>query len=128
MLLDTHVVLWLLTDDRRLGASARERIEDATAVHVSTGALWEIAIKNELGRLEVPDHLPELIERSGLHWLPVATEHAWGIRDTTGLPHRDPFDRLFATQARIEGLPLLTADRALLGAAVPGLTVLDARH
>ncbi|MDN5895514.1 MAG: type II toxin-antitoxin system VapC family toxin [Nocardioides sp.] len=128
MLLDTHVVLWLLTDDPQLGVRSRAQIEEATAVHVSTGTLWEIAIKNDLGRLDVPDQLPDLIETSGLRWLPVSAGHAWAVRDTTGLPHRDPFDRLFATQARIEELPLLTADRALLGADVTGLVTVDARQ
>lgn len=128
MLLDTHVVLWLLTDDARIGAKARERLAAAVALHVSTASLWEIAIKRELGRLRVPDDLPDLIHRSGLQWLAITARHAWSVLDVAGLPPRDPFDRLLAAQARVEGMPLMTADRALLAADVPGVVMLEARR
>ena len=128
MLLDTHVVLWLLTDDARIGAKARESLSAAVALHVSTASLWEIAIKRLLGRLRVPDDLPELIHRSGLQWLAITARHAWSVLDVEGLPHRDPFDRLLAAQARVEGMPLITADRALLAADVPGVVMVEARR
>lgn len=128
MLLDSHVLLWLLVDDPRLGPKARERMATSAVVHVSAASLWEIAVKTELGRLEVPDDLPRLVEEAGLQWLPITSGHAWSTRQVTGLPHRDPFDRLLVTQAREEEMPLLTADRALLAAEIPGVTMLEARH
>jgi PIN domain nuclease of toxin-antitoxin system len=128
MLLDTHVLLWLLTDDERLGPHSRGHLGSAPAVHVSAASLWEIAIKAELGRLRVPESLPELVEEAGLHWLPIAPSHAWSIREIADLPHRDPFDRLLAAQARFERMPLLTADRTLLAAAPSGVTTVDARQ
>jgi PIN domain nuclease of toxin-antitoxin system len=128
MLLDTHVVLWLLTDDARIGPTARGQLAASPAVHVSAVSLWEIAIKRELGRLRVPDDLPERIEQAGLQWLPITPRHAWSVPQVDGLPHRDPFDRLLASQARVEGMPLLTADRALLAAEIPGVTTLEARR
>jgi len=128
MLLDTHVVLWLLADDPAFGQGARERIRDAAAVHVSAASLWEVAIKAELGKLDVPDDLPDQIQRAGLVLLPVTAAHSWATREVTGLPHRDPFDRLLVAQARLERLALVTADRALLAADLgPGVTLVDAR-
>lgn len=128
MLLDTHVVLWLLSDDASFGAQARAAVAAATAVHVSAASVWEIAIKTELGKLEVPDDLLERIEQAGLVQLPVTGEHSWATRTVTGLPHRDPFDRLLLAQARLERLTLVTADRALLAADLgAGPTVVDAR-
>jgi PIN domain nuclease of toxin-antitoxin system len=126
MLLDTQVVLWFLEDSGRLGPSARTAIAAAPSRQVSTASLWEIAIKRRLGKLEAPDALPELVVRSGLRWLPVTAAHAWATQEAE-LPHRDPFDRMLVAQAAAERLTLVTADRVLLGAELPGVSVLDAR-
>ncbi|UAL30632.1 type II toxin-antitoxin system VapC family toxin [Nocardioides rotundus] len=127
MLLDTHVVLWLLEDDPRLGPEARASLTEAIAVHVSAASLWEIAIKQSVGKLTVPDDLPARVEAAGLRWLPLGADHVWATRTVEGLPHRNPFDRLLVAQALVEGLPLLTADRALLGAPLEA-DLLDARR
>lgn len=128
MLLDTHVLLWLLTDDDSFGPLARSRVSSAAAVQVSAASLWEIAIKAELGKLGVPADLVDRVGAAGVRVLPVSAAHAWASREVTGLPHRDPFDRLLVAQAATEGLPLVTADRALLGATLsPGVGVVDAR-
>lgn len=106
-------------------------IEGAARVHVSAASLWEIAIKAGLGRLTVPDDLPDVVEASGLETLPVTAAHAWGVRRLVGLEHRDPFDRMLLTQAGLEGLSFLTVDGAILAAAdriEPRVGVLDARH
>ncbi len=126
MLLDTHVLLWLLTDDPSLGAGARSAVAGAGAVHVSAASVWEIAIKAGLGKLEVPDDLLQRVQASGLSTLAVTQAHTWATRSVPGLPHRDPFDRLLVAQAQVERLTLLTADRVLLAADLP-VTVLDAR-
>ena len=131
LLLDTHVLLWLLAGDHRLGSGSRGAIEGAARVHVSAASLWEIAIKAGLGRLTVPDDLPDVVEASGLETLPVTSAHAWGVRHLAGLEHRDPFDRMLLTQAALEGLTFLTVDGAILAAAdriEPRVEVLDARR
>lgn len=88
-----------------------------------------MAIKAELGTLVVPDDLPERIESAGLRWLPITTAHTWTTRSVTGLPHRDPFDRLLVAQAVHEQLPLMTADTALLTSSLePMVTLVDARR
>jgi PIN domain nuclease of toxin-antitoxin system len=110
LLVDTHALLWWLTDDPRLSEKAREALADpANDVLVSTASVWEIAIKRALGKLSAPDDLPDHIVAQGLSWLPVGAEHAWHVRD---LPphHRDPFDRLLVAQALSERLPIVSAD------------------
>ena len=129
MLLDTHVVLWLLADDPRLGPRARDLLASAGERLVSTASLGEIAIKAELGRLTVPDDPPARITSAGLGWLEPGAAHTWAVRDVGGMPHRDPFDRLLVAQASVERLVLMTADQALLDARLdPHVIRVDARH
>jgi PIN domain nuclease of toxin-antitoxin system len=110
LLVDTHALLWWLADDPALSRAAREAIADPTNEPLaSTASVWEIAIKRSLGKLEVPDDLPDRISEGGFDWLAVAPQHAWQVG---GLPqhHRDPFDRLLIAQTLVERLPIVTAD------------------
>jgi PIN domain nuclease of toxin-antitoxin system len=110
LLVDTHALLWWLTDDPALSKTAREALADpATDVRVSTASVWEIAIKRALGKLTAPDDLPDHIEAAGFAWLPISAEHAWRVRE---LPphHRDPFDRLLVAQCLTEGMPIVSGD------------------
>jgi PIN domain nuclease of toxin-antitoxin system len=110
LLVDTHALLWWLTDDPALSKTAREALADpATDVRVSTASVWEIAIKRALGKLTAPDDLPGHIEAAGFAWLPISAEHAWRVR---GLPahHSDPFDRLLVAQSLVERMPVVSAD------------------
>jgi PIN domain nuclease of toxin-antitoxin system len=111
LLVDTHALLWWLTDDPALSPRAREAIADPeNEPLVSTASVWEIAIKRSLGKLTAADDLPERISGAGFAWLDVGAQHAWQLR---GLPlhHRDPFDRLLIAQAMVERLPVVTADQ-----------------
>lgn len=125
VLLDTHVLLWLLTDDTALGRECRARISGADAVLASTASLWELAIKHSVGRFPDPEPLLPAIDRAGLVVLTIAPPHVLEVRNSP-LRHRDPFDRLLLAQAQLEGCELLTADEQILAAALPG--VLDARR
>lgn len=125
LLLDSQAVLWLMSDNPRLGAAARARIGQATAVHVSVATVWELTIKSMLGKLTVPEKFAHALSEAGLVTLAVSAEHAEGITVLPELVRHDPFDRLIVSQARCEGLTLLTADDVLLGL---GLSfVIDAR-
>lgn len=120
LLLDTHVVLWWLDDDKRLSSSARDEIVVAEEVRVSSATVWEIGIKRALGRLDVPDDYLEHVERTRFRPLAIGFEHA---EAAGALPrhHDDPFDRMLVAQARIERLTLVTADRRLGDYGVPVL-------
>jgi PIN domain nuclease of toxin-antitoxin system len=116
VLLDTHALLWWLTDDRRLSRRARKVIADPTStVLVSSASAWEMATKLRLGKLRDPDgavpRLPAILLERGLVELPVTVAHAI---EAGLLPaqHRDPFDRMLAAQSRCEGAPLVTNDPA----------------
>ena len=110
LLLDTHVLIWW-DEGRRLSAPARRAITDADEVFVSAASAWEVAIKVGLGRLRPTRTVEDAVEESGFAELPVTFQHASRV---ASLPphHRDPFDRLLAAQAEVEGLTLVTRDPA----------------
>jgi PIN domain nuclease of toxin-antitoxin system len=110
LLLDTHALLWWLSDDRQLGPNARATIaEPEREVLVSVVSLWEARIKQSLGKLELPEAFRAAIAEQWFRELPVLGEHT---DELLRLPnhHRDPFDRLLVAQARGAGLTLVTAD------------------
>jgi len=112
ILLDTHVYLWWLRDDRKLTRKLAEAIADpAHTVLVSAASVWEAAIKSALGRLDVDGDLVAEIEANGFVELPVAARHAQ-LAGALPRHHEDPFDRLLVAQASIEGLRLATVDPA----------------
>ncbi len=110
LLVDTHALLWWLADDPALSAAARTSIADpANEPTVSVASIWEIAIKQSLGKLAAPDDLTETIVDEGFTLLSINAQHAWRVRE---LPHhhRDPFDRLLIAQAMTERMPIMTSD------------------
>ena len=112
VLVDTHAVLWWLTDDPALSQGARAAIADPdNEPLISAASVWEIAIKRSLGKLSAPDDLPEQISAGGFTWLPIKPEHAWQARDLP-MHHRDAFDRVLVGQALVERVPILTSDPA----------------
>jgi len=78
-------------------------------VFLSAVCIWEAAIKSSLGKLKVPDDLPELLDQFAFERLPVTDTHAWAAR-TLPPVHSDPFDRLLAAQAACEGAAIVSAD------------------
>ena len=109
-LLDTHVLLWALSDPSRLTPKNRELIQDGRhVVFVSAVSVWEIAIKKALGKLEAPEHLEAAMTACRFSPLSVSWAHASAAGK---LPrhHKDPFDRMLIAQAQHEGLTLLTHD------------------
>jgi PIN domain nuclease of toxin-antitoxin system len=115
VLLDSHVVLWLLADNKRLGRQTRGHIERSAAVYVSAASTWELNLKSALGKLELPAGFGDALTASGLKDLPVTRAHTLDS-DLLSLPHRDPFDAILIAQARAEGLTFITADAKILDA------------
>lgn len=119
LLLDTHVLLWWLSDDERLGRAARAAIESPeNACFVSAATVWEISIKRALGKLEVPEGIESTIDESGFSAMHVSAEHAWEVGRLPPI-HRDPFDRMLVAQCVLEGLTLVTHDTGLGRYAIP---------
>ncbi|GAA3283121.1 type II toxin-antitoxin system VapC family toxin [Dactylosporangium vinaceum] len=108
LLLDTHVVLWWLTDDDTLAADIKDRLDQDLDVHISAATIWEVAIKQSIGKLG-PADLPERIRDSGFRELPISSSHAIAAGRLPPI-HRDPFDRMLIAQAQLEGLTLVTRD------------------
>lgn len=112
-LLDTHVLLWWLADSESLNSPAREAISSrSNVVFVSAVSLWEIVIKQKLGKLELPPDWATTLSEESFSRLPIRWEHALAVRDLPDL-HRDPFDRLLLAQCATEDLTLITHDRQL---------------
>jgi PIN domain nuclease of toxin-antitoxin system len=112
ILLDTHVALWAVTDDKRLGKEARRLVVEADMVFVSAASIWEIAIKHGLGRGSMPVSAKKALsyfENAGYILLPIDAKHAAFVE---GLPahHADPFDRMLVAQANCEPVYLITHD------------------
>ena len=113
LLLDTHIFLWWCADDAHVTMAERAAIRDGgNEVLLSAASVWEMAIKQSLGRLDIPEPASFAAPRMGIRGLPVTFEHA---EATLRLPplHRDPFDRLLLAQAVVEGLTLVTRDPVL---------------
>jgi PIN domain nuclease of toxin-antitoxin system len=113
LLLDTHTFLWWLGEDETLAIPAREAIATPeTLVHVSAATIWEIAIKANLGRLDISgsDMAAEIIA-SGFIELPMTARHAQ-IAGWLPRHHDDPFDRMLIAQAQAEALTLVSRDIA----------------
>ena len=110
LLLDTHVFLWCVKDDKQLTKTARVILASATEVYVSSVSIWEAAIKAKLGKLDANvDALVSAIADSGFLELPVTAKHAAAVGRLPDV-HNDPFDRLLIAQAISEPLRFLTAD------------------
>lgn len=109
LLLDTHVVLWWLADDPTLSEDVKSRLDVEPDVYVSSATVWEIAIKQAIGKISQPADLPDVIRGSGFRELLISFEHAIAA-GRLPLLHRDPFDRMLVAQANCENLTLATRD------------------
>jgi PIN domain nuclease of toxin-antitoxin system len=126
ILIDTHVVLWMLLDPANIPDKTLELVRDpGTELLISAASAWEIGTKYRLGKLAdahaVVHGYAGHLARIRATELPISAHHAL----TAGLlswEHRDPFDRVIAAQALLESVPLVTTDRAL--AAFPGIQVI----
>lgn len=113
-LLDTHALLWFLAGSSRLSSEALKVIQEpSNTLFVSPASLWEISIKDSLGKLTLPkpfDQLfPACLDASSILILPILVHHLQVHRQ---LPfyHHDPFDRLIIAQAISDDLALISCD------------------
>lgn len=117
-LLDTHVWLWWLESPDRLKKKVIEILRKSDSrIFLSSGSVWEIAVKYSAGKLKLPEppalYIRKQTKLDNLEELPINNEHA--VLSAVLPPHhRDPFDRILVAQAIHEDLILITADEMLL--------------
>lgn len=114
ILLDTHVLIWLIRGEQRLGEDALELIASQHPLYYSSISVLEMMIKMLQGRLELPSEPVAVLDDAGLRQLPFVAEDAVALTRFPELLGHDPFDRALVAQAAGEGLTFLTADRRLL--------------
>lgn len=118
-LLDTHTLIWFISGDNQLSTRCRKLIEDSNnEIYLSIASLWEMAIKHSIGKLNLSQPFNKLFPlqliENDILLLGITLDHLYDVCDLP-LHHRDPFDRIMVSQARIEDLQLISADSMLDG-------------
>ena len=109
-LLDSHVLLWWLSDHKSLSTKAAVAIKDGeNVIFVSAVTAWEISIKRALGKLTAPDELEEVLESNNFQQLPISIRHGL-VAGNLPRHHDDPFDRMLIAQSLTEQLTIITQD------------------
>lgn len=122
-MIDTHVLLWWLDDNPALTRRARAAIADGkNLAFVSAAVIWEIRIKQAVGKLVLPPNFRNVLDQEAFQSLPVTAEHAHALEDFP-FHHRDPFDRILIAQARIEGFTIMTHDPVFSKYKIPLITL-----
>jgi len=126
ILLDTHVLVWLASDTKRLSATARNSIQTHTkALHVSIVSAWEISLLVKRGRLKLPlppeNYFTRAVAHHGLIEMPLTRRIA---QCSVNLPdlHNDPFDRILIAECQTHDLSLISCDSTL--SRYPNLNVI----
>lgn len=114
ILIDSHVFIWMTSDDPQISGRAREAILNEDRILLSIVSVWELAIKYSLGKLwptedDFGKFISDSIQLCGVEILPITVTHTVAL---TSLPmhHRDPFDRMLIAQSIAEGIPIVTHD------------------
>lgn len=117
VILDTHVLLWHVSESEKLSPAAITTIGAAQTIAVSTISAWEVGMLVEKGRLSLTHDVSDWIEIAGtlprIQWIPVDTKIALRSTRLPGLFHKDPADRIITATALTLGAKLITADSKL---------------
>lgn len=113
-LLDTHTFLWWVTNNSQLSSTVQSILRNrSNEIFFSVASGWEIAIKAQLGKLDLPSqpeyYIANQLELNSFQVLPINLNHALQIYHLPNY-HKDPFDRILVAQCQVENLPLLTLD------------------
>jgi PIN domain nuclease of toxin-antitoxin system len=130
VLIDTQIFLWGLLEPERLRQGVKDFLKNTleNEMYFSHVSSWEIATKYGIKKLDIPDiperYVPNRVKEAGFLHLPIKLEHVLQVH---GLPpvHKDPFDRLLVSQARVEGLTILTSDPHFAKYKINVLNVFD---
>lgn len=114
-IIDTHILLWLLADPEKLSHTAKTILEDDSSLYISMASLWEIAIKQANGKLELPftpEELYEICLKRDIKVKQIKPMHLNHLKDLPKI-HNDPFDRIIICQSIAENIPILTRDEKI---------------
>lgn len=111
-LIDTHTLLWALLQVDKLSEDVKDVLSNSEGIYVSIVSLWEIAIKQSIGKLDVIYSLEEIADecvKVKINIMQIHPKHLDAIKQLPHI-HNDPFDRLLIAQAKTEGMKLITKD------------------
>lgn len=123
VLIDSHVLLWALFEEYKLGPAAQELLATCPVVLVSVATITELTFKHGAGKLPyAPEKLLAGIQQLSFQLLDLRTDH-FAAYAGIQLPHRDPFDRLLVAQSYAEGIPFVTADTHIIDSPYTSINV-----
>ena len=117
-ILDTHVILWWVTNNPQLSQAVRDIIADSeNTLYLSVASSWEIIIKFNTGKLPLPEPPTKFIQSclsvNRFENMAIDLHHVLQL-NTLPDHHKDPFDRILIAQAQVENIPILTVDRMII--------------
>ena len=115
-ILDTHVFLWSMFDSQKLSNTAKKIILDSRyRKFISISSMWEISIKNRIGKLPIPDGITRIFDEAKINGYGIIeiTQNCIETYNTLPLIHRDPFDGLIIATAMIYKMTIITADQTI---------------
>ena len=113
LLLDTHILIWWLESSKKLTENIFRTIENTrNNVFISSAAIWEIVIKKQIGKLQAPDNLLEVLNENNFTTLSITAEHILSLEKLPDI-HSDPFDRIQIAQAIHDQLIFVTMDQKI---------------
>lgn len=115
LLLDTHTVLWLIHDSKKLPEATKKAVLNADETTISIASLWEVAIKKSIGKLDVAESVSDIEAKCFENNLAVLPISVAALEEIQKLPdvHGDPFDRLLIATAIADDMILVTNDRVI---------------
>lgn len=119
VLLDTHILLWAIAEDKKLPKQAYDLITNTeNKIFYSIASIWETEIKHGLGKMPIDgEELSRYCKESGFELLSVKEEHVFNLkslkRNEDSPKHNDPFDRIMISQAKTDSLKFITHDTML---------------
>ena len=121
-ILDTHTLIWLVESSSKISKAIRDELKSSNAaVFLSSASLWEMAIKLNIGKLQLKSPFEKLLsdlQNTDITILQIEHDYLLGLASLP-LIHRDPFDRLIISTALSESLTIITADANIQKYNVP---------
>lgn len=114
LVLDTNALFSLLSNPNRFGSKTQKLLSRSSEIHISPVSVFEIAIKDMLGKIKLSQPLGDLLREHDLNSVPLRVEDALETYFLPSLVRHDPFDRLILATAKARGAKLLTSDRQIL--------------